>query len=354
MRNILILGGTGAMGHHLCQILAGKERVFVTTRKDYGNSNDITYIKGNAHDLFFLDTVLNLKEWDAIVDFMMYSTIEFSQRVDRLLAATNQYVFLSSSRVYADCAMPLTEESPRLLDNCQDEKYLATDEYALSKARQENMLRQNEKANWTIIRPYITFSECRLQLSQQEKETWLYRALHGRTIVFSRDLANASTTITYGADVAKDIANIIGQKESFGEVYHITSGETHTWNEILNCYLNVIERETKHKPRLLMETSWNNAHDGGKYQILYDRKYNRIFDNGKIQRISPQKHEPVLDQLDECLKSFLGHPVFKNINWGLQACQDRLTGEWAAINEINNAKQMLKYFLIRIGLMHYK
>ena len=40
------------------------------------------------------------------------------------------------------------------------------------------------------------------QLGVLEKELWLYRALNGRTIVFSKDIAEKSTTLTYGYDVA--------------------------------------------------------------------------------------------------------------------------------------------------------
>ena len=67
----------------------------------------------------------------------------------------------------------------RLLDVSHDSIYLKTDEYALAKARQEDILRKSGKNNWTIIRPYITYSESRLQLGVLEKEAWLYRALKG-------------------------------------------------------------------------------------------------------------------------------------------------------------------------------
>ena len=68
----------------------------------------------------------------------------------------------------------------------KDEEYLNTDEYALSKARQENILHEAGCNNWTIISPYITFSETRLQLGVLEKEDWLWRAINGYSIVFQK------------------------------------------------------------------------------------------------------------------------------------------------------------------------
>ena len=178
MSKILILGGTGAMGTHLVSSLEDTDNeVYVTTRKQRANRSNITYVQGNAHDDAFIRP-LQTEGMDVVVDFMVYNTEEFKKRASLMLDSCSQYVYLSSSRVYSDNDEVITESTPRLLDVCKDEEYLATDEYALTKARQENILRQSGKTNWTIIRPYITYSEIRLQLGVNEKETWLYRALH--------------------------------------------------------------------------------------------------------------------------------------------------------------------------------
>lgn len=189
-QKVLLLGGTGAMGAHLAKVLAQQgKQVDVTTRRERNDAERIHYIRGNAHDTTFVSKLLSAGDYDAVVDFMVYNTLEFKARVGMMLGGTRQYVFLSSSRVYADSKSPIKEdETPRLLDNCKDPEYLATDEYALTKARQEDVLRNSGRNNWTIIRPYITYSEIRLQLGPLEKEAWLFRAMTGRTIVFSKDI----------------------------------------------------------------------------------------------------------------------------------------------------------------------
>ena len=173
---ILVLGGTGAMGVDLVKILGEcGEEVTVTSRSERKSAFDnVKYVKGDAHDTVFLHTLL-AEKYDAIVDFMIYNTEEFKVRCDLLLSATDQYLFLSSSRVYADSKTPITEDSPRLLDVTTDSEYLKTDAYALTKARQENLLRESGKTNWTIIRPYITYSNQRLQLGVYEKELCMVR-----------------------------------------------------------------------------------------------------------------------------------------------------------------------------------
>lgn len=181
---ILVFGGTGAMGTSLVSILAEQgHEVFVTTRKTRNpENNHVHYIVGNAHDMTFVRNLLGNaaeKRYDVLVDFMVYGSSELSDRAEELLSGVGQYVFLSSSRVYADSEMPIKEDFPRLLDVCDDDVYLRSDEYALAKAREEDILRNSGHKNWTIIRPYITYSSERLQLGFWEKEAWLQRAIRG-------------------------------------------------------------------------------------------------------------------------------------------------------------------------------
>lgn len=352
-KNVLLLGGTGAMGNHLVHILRnGDFSVYVTSRGKRKSVENVTYIMGNAHDDAFLDTLLVQNEWDVIVDFMIYGSAEFKHRVGRLLAACKQYVFLSSSRVYADSKKPITESSPRLLDVCHDIDYLKTDEYALSKAREENVLLESEHKNWTIIRPYITYSEIRLQLGVLEKDYWLYQALHDRTIVFSKDIASKTTTLTYGYDVACGIASIIGKDDALGEIFHITVDEHHTWQEIFDMYLRVLEEELGKKPKVLMlDENPRMQIKGHAWQVKYDRYYNRMFDNEKIGKyIDVKTFKPTLAGLEQCLRDFIHHPSYRIKGWGDFAMYDRITGEWTPLSEIPTWKNRIKYLLRRTVL----
>ena len=85
---VLILGGTGAIGKHLVELLASAGyEVCVTSRRSRVSEGNIEYLQGDAHDLGFLNSILK-QDWDAIVDFMIYSEASFAMRVERLLDAT--------------------------------------------------------------------------------------------------------------------------------------------------------------------------------------------------------------------------------------------------------------------------
>lgn len=349
-KSILLLGGTGAMGCHLVEILRDRGfDVFVTSRKKKENKEYVTYLQGNAHDENFLFSCLKERSWNVIVDFMIYNSTEFGKRVSMLLDSCKQYVFLSSSRVYADSDGKITENSPRLLDVCKDENYLKTDEYALSKARQEDILLNSKKKNWTIIRPYITYSEKRFQLGVLEKDYWLYQALHGKTIVFSKDIASKTTTLTYGYDVARGIAAIMDEEKAYGEIFHITVNEHHTWQEIFDLYLQILTKSLGEKPKVLMlDENPRVKIKGHAWQVIYDRYYNRKFDNTKIgQYIDVKNFKPTLEGLESCLKEFMKNPSYNISGWGDFAMFDRITGEWTPLSEIPTIKNKIKYLLRR-------
>ena len=65
---ILVMGGTGVMGHELVPMLALNEsnKVTVTSRSKNQSSEKITYIQGDAKNLNFIRQAVNNK-YDVIV-----------------------------------------------------------------------------------------------------------------------------------------------------------------------------------------------------------------------------------------------------------------------------------------------
>ncbi len=345
---VLLLGGTGAMGVHLTDILSKQYTVTVTSRRMRSPKNNVEYIQGNAKDLNFLNSILKEK-WDVIIDFMVYSTEEFSERVNLFLKSTDQYIFLSSARVYDSFKTPMKENFNRLAESSKDSVFLDTDDYALAKARQEDILKSSKMVNWTIIRPYITYSQSRLQLGSLEQESWLYRSIKGRTIVFSKDICEHFTTLTYGYDVSYGISKLVNNKNALGEAFHITSNICVRWEKVLNLYLEVLEKHLGKRPKILFQNlpefmEWNS----NKYKIIYDRLFDRKFDNSKIiDFVDVESFTSPEDGLKMCLNEFLKNPEFRNINWAVEGRQDRLTKERTPFKEIEGIKNKLRYIKYR-------
>ena len=347
--NILVLGGTGSMGRPLVDKLSKENTVHVTTRKAKASTDNIKYIQGNATQIGFIEDLLAYKSWDCIVDFMIHTESNLKIILPKILNNTKQYVFISSARVYSQSETPITENTPRLLDASDDAEYLSTNEYALAKAREENLLLNSGKKNFTIIRPTITYNTNRLQLGVLEKENWLYRALHGRSIVFSEDINDKLTTMTYGYDVSMGIASIIGKEQALGETFHITYPASLPWSEVLDVYRAVLKKHTgKDIPVYMTPKSTNLQFKWRIYQVIYSRYFNRTFDNSKIAQFTDiSAFTPPQLGLARCLEEFLKNPRFEHIQWELEAVNDKACGERTPLNEIPSMGNKVTYFCYR-------
>lgn len=357
---ILILGGTGAMGEELVPLLAENKdnQLVVTSRRKLNSSNNITYVQGNAKDIYFIKSLLT-DEYDIIVDFMLYSVEEFRNRFEMFLKHSQQYLFFSSSRVYAASDIPVTETSDRLLDISKDADYLRTGEYSLTKAKEEDMLKASWHRNWVIIRPYKTYSKNRLQLGVFEKDEWLYRAISGKTVVIPGDIKNLYTSLTSSEDTAKVLNRIIGDYSLNGETIQIANPEKITWGQVIKLYSDCIEKNCGHGMRTFyckdtaeIEFMFNN-----KYRLKYDGLIDRVFDDKKVKSLMGEQFSWTSVRIG--LAAAMGYAIkqyerdiagtmrYIVENYSIDGFFDRLVGERCFLSTIRGMKNRLKYLLWR-------
>lgn len=321
MKKVLLLGGTGAIGVYLAKpLLSRGYNVYITSRTKQ-DSQAVRYLMGNAKDDMFLERVLNEVEPDAIVDFMDYSTNEFSSRL-HLLLQVKHYLFLSSYRVFAE-ESPLTERSPRLLDVCLDKEFLATDEYALHKARCENVLRFSGRRNWTILRPSITYSTNRFQFGCLEANTVCWRSLRGLPVVIPKEMLDKRTILTWGGDVGEMIARLVENKLAHGEDYNLATAESLTWREVAAIYAENIG--LRYEMCSLREYEALTS----KYQVRYDRMVDRCVDNSKVLKatgLTQNELMPVRDGLRKELWQFKLNEHYRGFNARQNVMIDKLCG----------------------------
>lgn len=350
---ILLLAGTGVMGSYLAQEYNKRGiETYITSRSVRESYGSIRYLTGNAMQMDFLEHVCKSSHWDAIVDFLSYNTEQFRERYEMLLDATDQYVFISTGRVYGHEEYPIKETSPRLLDCSTDSEFLRTDEYSLTKARQEDILTNSGKSNYTIIRPCIIYGNERLQLGVLEKEEWLYRALHGREIVFCQEILDRTTTMTNGKDIAHAFINIIGNSACLGETYHLTCNHHRTWKQIFEIYRCCIKELTGKELKLRtvsLEEFLSTRPEHLKYQVIYDRIHDKYFDTTKESSIIDVSSFVTPEEgLKECLSNFvIQKRKFRYIHTKYEAKKDKLTGTYSTLMDISGWKEKIKYIAYR-------
>lgn len=355
---ILILGGTGAMGAPLVKSLSTyplKHSVTVTSRSYHNNTSSVTYVKGNARDNEFLHGLLSEKHYDVIIDFMNYDLDEFRNRVNILLESTQRYIWFSSCRVYAESDSPLTESHPRLLENSADKKFLSTNRYALRKARQEDILLKSDYSNYVIIRPYITYNDERLQLGICEKEQWLNRILKNKPLVLSSAMLDRVTTLTYGNDVSKAIVALMSLPNVDGEIFQVAGNDTITWRQLLSLYMEILRNKEDISPIIYCSNSIKcieMLYEGG-YNTIYDRNYNRLFDSSKLDKVIGSKLEytGIRDGITRCLSNFLsGERKFRHIDPIYEAYQDILTDTYSIREDFDNDEDFNIYQRYRVSI----
>ena len=313
-KKILIPGGTGAMGTYLVpELLRMGYRVDVVSLDDRTSDHpSLRYFRANFKEDGIADTFLK-NEYDAIVDFMVYGTDEFCEKVFPLIRGCGHYIFLSSYRVYANEEHPITERSPRLLDISKDQKFLATDDYSLYKARGENFLKASDLPNWTAIRPAITFSQRRYQLVTLEAPLVVGRARAGKKVVLPREALSVQATMTWAGDVAKMIARLLFNPATYREIYNVSTAEHNTWETVASYYQRLIGLEYVAVDK---EDFLNLVTDGTehpRWQLEYDRLFDRIVDNTKILNVTGLKQSdltPVYDGLARELNALPQNVLF--------------------------------------------
>ena len=300
MKKILLIGGTGAMGVYLTpELLKKGYKVDVVSLDDMTSENsNPTYLKMDCKDIGIQKKLLENK-YDAVVDFLIYDgdpNTEFKPRMEQFLANTDHYVYFSSYRVYADEEHPIKETSPRLIDVSANTAYLASanHEYSLYKAMGEDLLKASGKKNYTIVRPAITFSKRRFQLTTLEAEVVVARMKAGKTVVLPEAAMDKQATMSWAGDVAKMLSAIVLNEKAYGEIYTLATAEHQTWREVAEIYAEIggLHYVTVDTDTYL--NIWSPGNSYARYQLEYDRCFDRIVDNSKILELAGLKQSDLM------------------------------------------------------------
>ncbi len=261
------------------------------------DNSRLNCIKADAKDNDVLNKLLK-NEYNGIVDFMIYTDPErtLGSRLNALLRHTDHYIYLSSYRIYSDKDATITENTPRLLDVAKDTEFLAekTREYSLYKAMGENMLAASGYKNWTAVRPAITYSKRRFQLTTLEAPVVVHRMRAGKTVLLPKEAMTIEGTMSWAGDVAKMLARLLLNPQAFSQAYTVATAEHHPWMEIADYYGKIggLRYETADTETFL--NVWAPDSKFASWQLRYDRFFNRRVNNRKILDITGMKQSELM------------------------------------------------------------
>ena len=279
---ILFIGGTGVISS-ACSALCS-EKGYDLYLLNRGNSHlpeGIKYnlLKGDIWDFDQVKSLISKHTFDVVVEWLGYSPDRVKRDYELFNGKTGQYIFISSASVYQkpDIWKPITEKTPA---------YNPYWTYSQAKIKcEETAMEYFRKDGFpvTIVRPSHTYDKTKLPLYGGYNV--IDRLLHNQKIIIHGD-GTSLWTLTHHKDFAKGFAGLFGKKETNGEIYHITSDEVLTWDQIcktLGAALNV-NPKIIHIPAEFIKHFDDEWGDG----LLGDKSHCMVFDNSKIKKLVPE------------------------------------------------------------------
>lgn len=278
---VLFIGGTGIISS-ACSELAlarGVELYLLNRGKSFRPTPaGAKLLNGDIRDLASAQAALGSLNFDAVVDWVAFTTEHIETDLQLFRGRTSQYVFISSASAYQTPPSSLPVRESTVLDN---PFWL----YSRNKiACEERLVRayRDEKMPVTIVRPSHTYD--RTLLPMDGGYTVLDRMLKGKQVIVPGD-GTSLWTLTHHADFAKGLVGLLGNSKAIGESIHITSDEWLSWNQIFEIVAHAAGCEPRmvHVPSDLINAYDPNWGAG----LLGDKAHSMVFDNAKIKALVP-------------------------------------------------------------------
>lgn len=267
--------------------------------------------------------------FDVVADFLSYGVEQLDRTLDVFQGRFDQYIFISSTAVYR------TKSEREIIT---EEKTMAGNtlwSYGRNKILCEMRLRaEREKngLNYTVVRPAFTYNNLRIfhpvgPGHQEYSWTIADRILRGRPLLMHDD-GNALCTLTYAADFAKAFVGLMGNPKAYGEAYHITSDEFHTYNRVAEMVGEALGVPTKlcHIPAHVL--GFELGGDFGEKLISFSR--NGVYDSRKVRTLVPEFvcATDLAQGLRKCIRFYNDNPEFKVVNLEWDKTMDRLAEKY--------------------------
>lgn len=324
---VLFIGGTGIISS-ACSKLA-LDRGIDLYLLNRGQSHrpvpaGAKVLIGDIRDAASARAALGDHHFDAVVNWIAFTPEQVQADLDLFRGRTGQYVFISSASAYQTplAALPITESTP-----LRNPQWL----YSRNKIACEDLLTRayrEEGFPATIVRPSHTYDHTLLPITGGW--TTVARMRQGKKVFVHGD-GSSLWVMTHNTDFAKGFVGLLGNPHAIGDVFHITSDELLTWNQIYELVAKAagVEAQLVHVPSDLIAAFDANIGAG----LLGDKTHSVIFDNSKIKRLVPDFvcTTPFARGIEDVLAWYDANPERQVINPDIDALTDRIVAAMESI-----------------------
>lgn len=283
---VLLIGGTGILSTDIVKECLKKKYDVYLFNRGHNNSEineKVHIIIGDIRNEQDVAKKMENYYFDVVVDFLSYTENELKQNLKIFNERCKQYIFISSATVYRKTKKgeKITEETELSNDSW---------DYANNKIKCEKLLKSNykeQKQKYTIVRPYVTYSEKRIPFAIIPSKQWTLanRILNGKPILLW-DSGKAICTLTQTKDFAVGIVGLFLNEKAYQEAFHITTDYTLTWKQALldigkalNMKVKIADIDSDFIAKKMPEY---------KGVLFGDKGLDREFDNTKIKNAVPE------------------------------------------------------------------
>jgi len=317
---VLFIGGTGIISS-ACSRLAlqqGVELYLLNRGQSFREVPEgAKVLHGDIRDPQSVRAALGGLSFDAVVDWITFTPDQVETDLDLFRERTGQYVFISSASAYQTppSRLPVVESTPLNNPFWQYSRNKIACEDRLMRAYRE------EKFPMTIVRPSHTY-DCTL-LPMDGGYTVVNRMLQGKPVIVHGD-GTSLWTLTHHSDFAVGFNGLLGNPLAVGDVFHITSDEWLTWNQIFDLVADAFGTKANkvHIPSDLIN-AYNPDWGAG---LLGDKSHSFMLDNSKIKRLVPefQCKIPFARGVKEVAAWYQDDPARRKVNTEFDALYDKI------------------------------
>jgi nucleoside-diphosphate-sugar epimerase len=280
---VLFVGGSGIISS-ACSRLAVERGLdlFVLNRGESQQRplpEQATLLRADIRDADSVRAAIAGHSFDAVVDWVAFTTEHVRADIELFRGRTGQYVFISSASAYQTppSRLPVTESSPLRNPFWQ---------YSRDKIACEDLLLQVYRDKGfpaTVVRPSHTYDRTLVPFDGGWTVPARMRA--GKEIVVHGD-GTSLWTLTHHEDFARAFVPLLGHPRAVGDTFQITSDDVLTWNQIADQLAAALGTTARivHVPSdaiAAADPDWGAG-------LLGDKAHSMVFDNTKVRALVPE------------------------------------------------------------------
>ncbi len=317
---VLFVGGTGIISSACSQLALERGlELYLLSRGQSARPipEGAHVLQGDIRDPASAAAALSNLTFDVVVNWVAFTPEHIETDLKLFRDRTQQYMFISSASAYQTppLSLPVLESTPLKNPYWQ---------YSRDKiACEERLLRayRDEGFPMTIVRPSHTYD--RTLLPMDGGYTVVNRMRQGKPVIVHGD-GTSLWVLTHHRDFAEGFIGLLGQPQTIGEAFHITSDEALTWNQIFATVARAAgtTAELVHVPSEVV-AAYDEGWGAG---LLGDKANSMTFDNSKIKRAVPDYVAtiPFARGAEEVLAWFDADPARQTVDQELDRLMDTI------------------------------